>query len=259
VNVSTFLKSHKSIRKYKSDDIADDLLNDLILCGQRASSSGNMQSWSVVITKDIERKKKLHKLHLEQDMILQAPVVLTFCSDFNRIRQWLDLNNSAQSFDDYLGFQTGLIDAVIAAQNTAVAAESHGLGICYMGTTQWAADKISEFLELPDYVVPVTSLVIGYPDEEVEEVRYRLPQEALVFKEKYPKRSDEEIKALYEEFERSSWERYKTFPGLIETLEKEGITKVSDFYTSKIKYSKELHDRTSKMFLYLLKEKKFLK
>jgi hypothetical protein len=216
-----------------------------------------MQSWCAVLTKDQERKKRLFELHYKQQMILQAPVVITFCSDFNRMKQWLSAKNSKQSFDDFLGFQTGLIDSVIAAQNVATAAESYGLGICYMGTTLWAADKISEFLELPDCVVPVTSLVLGYPDEEIDSVRYRLPLEVLVHEEVYSKRSEAEVLDIYREFEENSWQRYKEFPGHIEKLEKEGITSVADFYTSDLKYSKALHQEVSEMLIEFLKKKKF--
>lgn len=252
------LKNHKSIRQYKSTPINDALLKDLIYCGQRASSSGNLQSWSVVISRERESREKLYELHSRQEMILQAPVVLTFCSDFYRIRRWLKINGAKGSFDDFLGFLTGMADAVIAAQNVAIAAESHGLGICYMGTTLWASDKISEHLNLPETVVPVTSLVVGYPDEDIPEVRYRLPLEAIIHEEAYDPKTDEEISAMYRELEKQAWARYARIPGMLDKLDAAGITSVPHFYTSDLKYSKKRHETVSAMFLELLRSKKFM-
>jgi len=258
MEISEHLKNHKSIRKYKSTPIDDALLKELIYCGQRGSSSGNLQSWSVVISKERESREKLYELHSRQEMILQAPVVLTFCSDFYRIRRWLKINDAKGSFDDFLGFLTGMADAIIAAQNVAIAAESHGLGICYMGTTLWASDKISKHLKLPETVVPVTSLVVGYPDETIPEVRYRLPLEAIIHEEAYDPKTDEEISEIYREFEEQAWARYAQIPGMLDKLEAASITKVAHFYTSDLKYSKKRHESVSAMFLELLRSKKFM-
>ncbi len=252
------LKNHKSIRRFKSDPIEDTLLRDLIYCGQRASSSGNMQSWSVVISREHASREKLYELHSRQKMILQAPVVLTFCSDFYRIRRWLKIHQAKGSFDDFLGFLTGMADAVIAAQNVAVAAESRGLGICYMGTTLWASDKISEHLNLPENVVPVTSLVVGYPDEEIPEVRARLPMDAIIHEETYHPKTDQEITDLYREFEKQTWTRYSRIPGMQDKLNEAGITSVAHYYTSDMKYSKTLHQQVSEMFVELLRSKQFM-
>jgi nitroreductase len=258
MNIPAHLKNHTSIRKYKSTPIEDTLLKELIYCGQRASSSGNLQSWSVVISKERESREQLYELHSRQEMILQAPVVLTFCSDFYRIRRWLKINEAKGSFDDFLGFLTGMADALVAAQNVAIAAESHGLGICYMGTTLWASDKISEHLKLPETVVPVTSLVVGYPDEEIPEARTRLPLEAIIHEEFYDPKTDEEISGMYREFEEQAWARYAKIPGMLDKLNAANITKVAHFYTSDLKYSKKRHETVSAMFLEHLKSKKFM-
>ena len=150
--------SHRSIRSFTPQDIDDSLLNDLLMTGLRSSSSGNMQTWSVVVTRDEANKKRLYELHGEQEMVLEAPLVLTFCADVFRMREWIRVNESKQSFDDFLGFLTGTVDAIIAAQSISLAAESVGLGICYLGTTWWAADEIIKLLALPKGVFPVTSL-----------------------------------------------------------------------------------------------------
>jgi hypothetical protein len=127
-----------------------------------------------------------------------------------------------------------------------------------MGTTLWAADKISEHLKLPETVVPVTSLVLGYPDEEVPDVRYRLPLKAIIHEETYDPKTDEEISALYQEFEEQAWIRYGQIPGMLDKLEAAGITNVAHFYTSELKYSKTRHDTVSAMFVELLRSKRFM-
>ena len=246
-------KSHRSIRSYTDQDIDDALLNDILLAGLRSSSAGNMQTWSVIVTRDEARKRRLYELQREQDFILQAPVLLTFCADVFRMREWIRVNNSKQSFDDLLGFLTGTVDAVIAAQTICLAAESVGLGICYLGTTWWAAREIIEYLELPKGVFPVTAVTVGYPAEDPA-LRDRLPLEVMVHQEKYEGMTDDEILAQHAERERKSWARYTANEKLRDKLAEAGITRVTDFYTSKYKYSKELHSEISEMLLETLPE-----
>jgi nitroreductase len=246
-------KSHRSIRSYTSQEIDDDLLNDLLLAGLRSSSAGNMQTWSVIVTRDEARKRRLYELHREQEFILEAPVLLTFCADVFRMREWIRVNNSKQSFDDFLGFLTGAVDAVIAAQTICLAAESAGLGICYLGTTWWAAREIIDYLELPQGVFPVTSITVGYPAEDPA-LRDRLPLEVIVHQEKYERLSDDEILARHAARERNAWSRYTADEDLRKELEEAGITRVTDFYTSEFKYSKELHRQISEMLLETLPE-----
>ena len=247
------LTSHRSIRQYKSTPIPENLLNDILYAGLRASSSGNMQTWSVIATTDPAIKEQLYEAHFGQEMVRQAPAVLTFCADVFRMREWIRVNGSKQSFDDLLGFLTGAVDAAIAAQNVCLAAEAAGLGICYMGTTWWSADKIIDILDLPKCVFPVTSIVIGYPDE-APALRGRLPLDLMVHQEKYRQLNDDEIKATHAEREVNAWNRYTANPQLKKRLEENGITRVTDYYTSKFKYSKELHARVSEMLIETLQK-----
>lgn len=246
-------KSHRSIRSFINQDIDEALLDELLYAGLRSSSAGNLQTWSVVVTRNEARKRRLYELHREQGFILQAPVLLTFCADVYRVREWLRVNESKQSFDDLLGFLTGAVDAVIAAQTISLAAESVGLGICYLGTTWWAAKEIIDYLELPRWVFPVTSISVGYPAEDPP-LRDRLPLEVMVHREKYQRLSDEEIRRTHAEREKNAWERYNAYEPLREKLAAAGINKVTDFYTSEYKYPKELHERISRVLIEMLQE-----
>lgn len=245
--------SHRSIRSFTAQDIDDSLLNDILMTGLRSSSSGNMQTWSVIVTRDKSIKRDLYELHVKQQMVLDAPLMLTFCADVFRMREWIRVNESKQSFDDLLGFLTGTVDAAIAAQTISLAAESAGLGICYMGTTWWAANKIIDLLALPQGVFPVTSLVMGYPDENPA-LRDRLPLELVVHQEKYQRLSDDEIHRGHASREQKAWARYNAIDSVREKLAEAGITKVTDYYTSKFKYSKELHHHVSQMLIETLQK-----
>jgi nitroreductase len=245
--------SHRSIRSFTAQDIDETLLNDILFTGLRSSSAGNMQTWSVIVTRDETNRQQLYELHRKQKMVLEAPVLLTFCADVFRMREWIRVNHSKQSFDDFLGFLTGTVDAVIAAQTISLAAESVGLGICYLGTTWWAARQIIEMMSLPEGVFPVTSLVVGYPAEDPA-LRDRLPLELIVHQEKYERLSDEEILETHAEREKNAWARYNASESIRKKLEEAGITRTTDYYTSEFKYSKELHQRISKMLIETLQE-----
>lgn len=180
----TTLLNHRSIRKYTGEKIPDALLDVIFESGCRASTTGNMQVYSIINTTSQEIKDELLPLHFNQQMIKDAPNVLTFCADFNRFNKWCELNDAEPGYDNFLSFMTAAIDALLVAQNIAIAAEEHGLGICYLGTTTYNADKIIEVLKLPKGVVPITTLTIGWPDEQPKQTD-RLPIEAVLHKEVY--------------------------------------------------------------------------
>jgi nitroreductase len=195
-NISDTLLERRTIRKYTSEPVDDKLLKELLVMGCRASTTGNMQVYSIIITRDIQIKEELAPLHFNQKMITEAPVVLTFCADFNRFNKWCLLRKAEPGYDNFLSFMTAAIDALLVAQTVCIAAESKGLGICYLGTTTYNAHKIIEVLKLPKGVVPVTTVTLGWPSEKPEQVD-RLPLEAIIHKEKYADYSNEDIEKYY--------------------------------------------------------------
>ena len=200
---SDLLLNRRTIRKYTSEPVDDKLLNDVISMGCRSSTTGNMQLYSIIITRDEAKKKELAPYHFNQKMITEAPVVLTFCADFNRFNKWCRLRNADPGYDNFLSFITAAIDALLVAQTICIAAESKGLGICYLGTTTYMAHKIIEVLKLPKGVVPVTTVTIGWPAEKPDQVD-RLPLHAVIHNEVYMDYPDEDIELYYNEKEERS-------------------------------------------------------
>ena len=192
--------TRRTIRKYAQRDIDSDLLERLLTAGTRASTTGNMQIYSIIVTRDQEMKKRLAPAHFNQPMVTEAPVMLTFCADFNRFNLWCRQREAEPGYDNFMSFMTAAIDALLAAQTICNAAEEEGLGICYLGTATYNADRIIEVLELPLGVVPVATVTLGWP-AQVPEQPDRLPLEAVVHYEKYHDFTPELIDSLYREKE----------------------------------------------------------
>jgi nitroreductase len=190
------LLSHRTIRKYKTDEVGETIIYRILEAGCRAATTGNMQLYSIVITRDEAAKKALAPCHFNQSMVLNAPIVLTICADFNRFNRWCLLNNAIPGYDNFLSFVTAAIDALLLAQNIVVASESEGLGTCYLGTTTYLTQKIIDVLNLPKGVVPITTLTVGWPDEHPDQAD-RLPLNVIIHQEAYREFSDDEIKAAY--------------------------------------------------------------
>jgi len=244
-DTARLLRRHRSIRTYRADPIDPALvtrvLDDALAGG---SSSGNLNAVSVVMSRDAQRRERLYALHAEQPMIRQAPLVLTFCADWFRTREWLRRRHARDNFDNLIGFLVGAFDAMILAQNACLGFEAHGLGICYMGTTLHACEELADFLELPATCLPVTSVVVGWPAEDPPK-RDRLPVAAWLHDERYQRPDDAQIDATFAEREVKGWNRYMAVPELRERIEAAGIRSLAEFYTSEHKYFKPLFDRDS--------------
>lgn len=256
MELNDVIHRHTSIREYEDREISPELLEQIVEAGIRASSSGNMQTYSIVVTRDQELKEKLYKAHMEQPMVVDAPVLLTFCADFNRMRKWLALNEAPVHFDNFMSLMIGAIDATLVAQNCALAAENAGLGICYMGSTLANCDQIGELLNLPENVVPIVGYSLGYPAEKPAP-RDRLPQHGIVHYDQYQDYSEEEILDIYKERNEKGWNRYMDVPRLKEMTEQLGLENLAQVY-SIAKYSKESHMEFSQTVLDYLEKQNFM-
>ena len=242
------LNTHRTIRKYTEQEIPEALLNALLHAGTRASTTGNMQVYSIVVTRDNEMKEKLSPCHFNQPMVKEAPVVLTFCADFNRFNKWCRQRKAEPGYDNFLSFVTAAIDALLVAQNVCIAAENEGLGICYLGTTTYMAENIIDILELPAGVVPVTTVTMGYPAEDPP-LTDRLPMEAVVHQEKYRDYSKEDIDSSYKEKEALASNAQFVAENNLETL--------AQVFTN-VRYKKADNEAFSKKLLGVLEKQGFM-
>ncbi len=190
------IKNRRTIRRYTQQDIPASLLNELLEEAFRASTMGNMQLYSVVVTRDAAMKAKLAPAHFNQPMVTGAPVVLTFCADFNRFSKWCWARQAEPGYANAISFLNAASDALLVTQNFCTLAEEHGLGICYLGTTIYNPDKIIDILNLPELVVPVATITVGYPDECPAQPD-RLPIEGIIHEEVYQDYTPEAIDRIY--------------------------------------------------------------
>ncbi len=243
------LNRHVTIRKFQVRKVEPKLLERILYSGTRASTTGNMQTYSIVVTQDEERKQKLAPFHFNQPVVTSAPVVMTFVADFNRFSKWCSISKAEPGYNNFLSFFTAAIDALLVAQNVCIAAEDNGLGICYLGTTTYNAGEIIKELKLPLLTFPVTSVAIGYPDEQPG-LTDRLPPEAIVHYEEYKDYSRLQLREFYAYKE--NLEEMKQF---VKENKKEHLAQV---FTD-IRYKKTDNEYFSEKMLITLKEQGFIR
>lgn len=256
--ITDLLHAHRSIRKYEDravdSELIDRILEDSL---QGSSSSGNLNMVSVIKTFDRERKARLCELHFRQSMVQQAPLVLTFCADTFRTRQWLTQRGARLNFGNLISWHVASFDAIILSQTVALALESYGMGICYMGTTLHAMTELAEFLECPDHCLPVTSMVVGWPAEAPVQ-RDRLPGNAWIHNERYQRPDTDDIDRDFKAREVNGWNRYRSMGAdVIERMDANGITSLAQFYTSDLKYAPQTFERDSQTLRELMEHKGF--
>ena len=238
---------HRSVRSYKPEPVAEELLERILEAGIRASNTGNMQIYSIVVTTDPEIKKALSPCHFGQPMVVGAPVVLTFCADVRRFSLWCRQRGADPQYGNFVWFVNGAIDAVLASQNVALAAESEGLGICYLGTTTYNAAEIAEVLDLPEGVVPVTTVTMGYPDR-MPPLAARLPLEGVIHRERYRDYAPADIDRIWAEREASE--------ETIRLIEENGLPNLARIFTER-RYKAEDNAIFSRKYFETLKKQGF--
>ena len=242
------LKNRRTIRKYSDKPVSNELLNELFGIAARTSTTGNMQLYSVIVTRDEAMKATLAPAHFNQTMVNQAPVVLTICADFNRFNKWCILRKAIPGYDNFVSFFNAAMDALFFAQTFCVAAEEKGLGICYLGTTTYNPDKIIDILALPKFVVPVTTITLGYP-EVIPPQPDRLSIGSFVHYETYSDYKPQDIDFYY-----SNKESLPENREFIEENHKETLAQV---FTD-VRYKKTDNEHFSKILLETLKRQGFL-
>ena len=192
--------TRRTIRKYSDQDVSEELLNRLMTEAARTQTMGNLQLYSVIVTRSKEMKEKLAPAHFNQPMVKEAPVVLTICADFNRTSFWAKCRNAEPGYDNFLSFINAATDALLYTQTLCNLMDEEGLGYCYLGTTVYMPQMIIDTLQLPKLTMPVATLTIGWPDEEPP-LSDRLPTAAFVHSETYRDYTPGDIDTYYTEKE----------------------------------------------------------
>ena len=188
-DVIKLLNSHRSIRKFTDQEIPHGLLLELIKAGQAAATSSHVQAYTVIHVKDSDNREAIAELAGGQGYVASSAVFLVFCADMKRPTEASARTgaNVERGMTEQLLVAT--VDTALMAQNVAVAAESEGLGICYIGGIRNNPEAVSELLRLPAHVYPVFGMCCGYPAHQPE-VKPRLPVEAILKEDYYTDDSD---------------------------------------------------------------------
>ena len=178
------INTRRTIRRYADRDVSPELLDRLLNEAARTQTMGNLQLYSVVVTRSPEMKQKLAPAHFNQPMVTEAPVVLTICADFNRTSTWARCRDADPGYDNFLSFINAATDALLYTQTLCNLMDEEGLGYCYLGTTVYQPQQIIDILELPRLVMPIATLTVGWPAEEPP-LSDRLPLESFIHEETY--------------------------------------------------------------------------
>ena len=194
------INRRRSIRKYSDKEVSGELLTRLLKEAERTQTMGNLQLYSVIVTRSEEKKRQLAPAHFNQPMVTGAPVVLTFCADFRRTTRWAKERKATPGYDNFISFVNAASDALLYTQTFCNLADEEGLGYCYLGTTIYMPQQIIKVLQLPRLVMPVATITLGWPDENPP-LSDRLPIEAIVHDETYNDYTADRIDRFYTEKE----------------------------------------------------------
>lgn len=242
------IQNRTSIRKYSSREVSDELLNRLLEEAERTPTMGNLQLYSVVITRSEEGKKALAPAHFNQPMVTGAPVMLTICADYRRTTLWAENRKAHPGYDNILSFMNAATDALLFTQTFCNLAEEEGLGTCFLGTTVYMPKMIIDTLKLPKLVMPVATITLGWPDEQPA-LSERLPLRSIIHQEAYEDYTPEKIDDFYEEKENLEVNKEFVRINHVETL--------AQVFTD-IRYTKKDCETMSKGLLDALKNQGFL-
>lgn len=242
------LETRRSIRKYSDKPVSDELLTRLFTLAERTQTMGNLQLYSVVVTRDEKMKQQLAPAHFNQPMVTAAPVVLTVCADFRRTSLWAENRCATPGYDNFLSFMNAATDALLFTQTFCCLAEEEGLGYCWLGTTVYQPQSIIDTLHLPRLVFPIATLTLGWPDENPP-LSDRLPVEAIIHNETYRDYTPELIDNFY-----TAKENLPENREFVRINNKETLAQI---FTD-IRYTKKDNEAMSETMLSALKQQGFL-
>jgi nitroreductase len=249
MNVLETIRAHRTIRKYENRTIEAAHKEAILKAACNGSTMGNMQLYSIIITEDKEMMQRMAPYHFNQSMATNAPLILTFCADFNRFNRYCACRDAqTDAYKNLQSYHWAFTDAIIAAQNACVAAESLGIGLCWLGTITFNMDKFIDILQLPENVIPVACISFGYP-AEMPALTDKLPLEALVHQETYHNYSDADIEQLYHDKEQHS--------NTLQLLKENDLPNLAQIITQR-RYTKKDNEAFEKVLIKALKKQGFL-
>ena len=240
--------TRRTIRKYADRAVSEELLNRLLTEAARTQTMGNLQLYSVVVTRDTAMKERLAPAHFNQPMVKEAPVVLTVCADFNRTSVWARNRKAEPGYNNFLSFINAATDAQLYTQTLCNLMDEEGLGYCYLGTTVYMPQMIIDTLQLPQLTMPVATLTVGWPAEEPP-LSDRLPLASFVHNETYRDYTPEAIDTYYHEKEQLPENRH-----FCEINQKETLAQI---FTD-IRYTRKDNEAMSEGLLQALRHQGFI-
>ena len=242
------INRRRSIRKYSDKEVSGELLTRLLKEAERTQTMGNLQLYSVIVTRSEEKKRQLAPAHFNQPMVTGAPVVLTFCADFRRTTRWAEERKATPGYDNFISFVNAASDTLLYTQTFCNLADEEGLGYCYLGTTIYMPQQIIEVLQLPRLVMPVATITLGWPDENPP-LSDRLPIEAIVHDETYNDYTADRIDRFYTEKE--------SLPENQEFVRINNKDTLAQVFTD-IRYTKKDNEAMSATLIDVLRQQGFL-
>lgn len=243
------LLNHRSIRQFTNQPIEPEKLELILKSACNGSTTGNMQLYSIIVIQDKARMTEMAPLHFNQPIATNAPLMLIFCADINRFNKYCQYRQAdTDAYSNLQSYQWAVTDSIIAAQNACVAAESLGLGICWLGTITYNCDQFAEILHLPQNVFPTACISIGYPAQKTE-LTDKLPVEAFIHHEVYNDYSEEHINNLYQDKE--------AHPNTQKLLEENKLDNLAQIFTQR-RYTKKDNEHFSQVLIDTLKRQKFM-
>lgn len=248
MNINPYFTERRTVRSYDATRrLSTEDITAMLEAASQAPNTGNMQLYSVVVTRDEELRKALSPAHFGQSSVMSAQAVLTFCVDFNRFEKWCHQRGAKPGYNNFQSFIWGVIDTVIFAQQFVTIAEMNGLGTCYLGTVTYNAPDIARILELPDRVVPVCTVTVGFPAGEAAKSD-RLPIKGIVHDEKYHDYSPADIDRIYAPKE--------ALPESAKFIAENGKETLAQVFTD-IRYKQADNEYFSKVFADFIKKSGF--
>lgn len=249
MNAIDTMLQHRSIRNFSEKPVEKAVLDQILAAACNGSTMGGMQLFSIIVTQDKAMMQKMAPAHFNQPIATNAPLILTFCADFHRFDRYCECRHTpTDAYHNMQAYQWAVTDALIAAQNACVAAESLGLGLCWLGTITYNTPQFIEALQLPEHVVPVACIPMGYPATNDTPLTTKISWPNLVHQETYQEYSDEAINEMYAPMENC--------PNNVNMLKDNGFENLAQDYVMR-RYKKEDNEYFSQVLKDTLQKQGF--